>query len=508
MKNHLKLISWLFTMILLSGPLNAGQADLDLEKLMERVWTETIEASPLSASMFGETRYQDRVDDLSPEAFERRVASLDTALAELKDIDPDQLSEDNRVNYEVFDWMLRNERRTLDFDAHLFTFNTIGGWQTNFASLPARTTFFRETHYRDYLKRLVAFGTYADQNMALMKRGIEQGYTQPCEVLEGYENSISGYLPDGVEESAFYEPFDQMPDGIPAGVQSELRNKGKQVISDVVLPAYERYLAFYTDQYKPACRTEVGLSSVVRGRELYDHWVSYYTTMPTNADSVHALGLAEVKRIKEQMLDVIAETGFEGSFAEFLHFMRTDPQFYETDPEKYMAVAALIAKRVDGMLPQYFSYLPRLPYGLTPIPDAIAPKATTAFYQPGNADGTRAGQYYINLHDLPSRPLYELPALTVHEAVPGHHLQFAIQGEMNNLPRFRQQYYFHAYGEGWGLYTELLGVEMGIYRTPYDHFGRLTYEMWRAARLVVDTGMHAMGWTRQEAIDGAGLQTR
>ncbi len=498
---HLLNLSTPLPLLLLANIACASVADVALETLMESYWEDTLKASPLTATYLGHSDYNDLIDDLSPEAFAARTQTMDAALAELASIEIQQLSDDNRVNFEVFEWMLRNERRTRDFDAHLFTFTTLGGWHTQFASMVAMTPFFSADHYRAYVQRLSSFGTYTDQNISLMREGIEKGYTHPCAVLEGYAGTISGYLPDGIENSVFHGPLDRMPDTIPANIQARLRHQGRAAIAEVVLPAYQRFLDFYNDEYEPACRQNVGLSSVPNGEALYRHWVTFYTSLPTNPAAVHELGLSEVKRIKVQMLAIIEEVGFDGGFEAFLEMLRTDPQFYETDPEKYMAVAALIAKRADGKLPLFFSYLPKLPYGITPIPDAIAPKTTTAYYQPGSSDGSRAGQYFINLYDLASRPLYELPALTVHEAVPGHHLQFAIQGEMEGLPTFRRQYYFHAYGEGWGLYTELLGIEMGIYRTPYEHFGRLTYEMWRACRLVVDTGMHMQGWTRQQAID-------
>ena len=284
-------------------------------------------------------------------------------------------------------------------------------------------------------------------------------------------------------------------------MREELRGEALRVIEEVVNPAYQAFADFYAESYDPACRTAVGLSSLPGGREAYDHALRYYTSLDTDASTIHALGRREVDRIRGEMEAVMTEVEFEGDFAEFLAFLRSDPQFYASDEETYLHRVAWIGKTIEARLPQFFSRLPSNPYGISVIPEQIAPLTATAFYQPGAPDGTRAGQYFVNLHDLSSRPLYELPALGLHESVPGHHLQISIQGENQDLPNWRRFYYFHAFGEGWGLYAEFLGEEMGIYTTPYERFGRLSYDMWRAARLVVDTGMHAMGWTRQAAID-------
>ena len=299
----------------------------------------------------------------------------------------------------------------------------------------------------------------------------------------------------------FYKPFAAMPEVIDAGRAGQLQSAASAAIDDTVMPAYRRFLAFYNDEYLPACRENIALSSVPGGRAVYDHLLTFYTSLETDAETVHALGLAEMKRIRGEMDAIIEEVGFEGDFQAFLEFLRTDPQFYATDAQAYLNHAAWLAKKADGLLPRYFSTLPSMPYGISVIPDHMAPKTTTAFYQPGAIDGSRAGQYFLNTYKLESRPLYELPALSVHEAVPGHHLQLAFQAENESLPDWRRSYYFQAFGEGWGLYTEFLGEEMGMYETPYELFGRYIYEAWRAARLVVDTGMHAKGWSRQQAID-------
>ena len=487
--------------LLVAGVTHASPSDEALELLMEDFWEGQVRASPLAATLWGENRYRDRVDDLSPQALAAQVARLDRAIAALGEIDPRNLSPANREHYEAFEWMLAHERRNLDFGTRFFTITSLGGWHTRFADLIRATPYSSERDYRDLLARLAGFGPYARQNVDLLRMGMESGYTQPCVSLQGYGRSITGYLSDTPEASVFARPFAAMPDSLPAPVREELQSEALRVIDEVVNPAYQAFADFYAESYEPACRTSVGLSSLPGGREAYDHALRYYTSLDTDAPTIHALGRQEVARIRAEMEAVMDEVDFEGEFAEFLAFLRSDPQFYASDAETYLRHVAWIGKTIEARLPQFFSRLPSNPYGISVIPRQIAPMTATAFYQPGAADGTRAGQYFVNLYDLSSRPLYELPALGLHESVPGHHLQISLQGENEDLPDWRRFYYFHAFGEGWGLYAEFLGEEMGIYRTPYERFGRLIYDMWRAARLVVDTGMHAMGWTRQEAID-------
>lgn len=491
----------LAVVLVVAGITQASPSDEALELLMEDFWEAQVRASPLAATMWGENRYRDRVDDLSPEALAAQVARLDQAIAALGEIDPRDLTPANREHYEAFEWMLTHERRNLDFGTRFFTITSLGGWHTRFADLIRATPHSSEQDYRDLLARLTGFGLYARQNVDLLRMGMESGYTQPCASLEGYGKSITGYVSDTPEASVFAKPFAAMPDSLPAPIREELHAEALRVIDEVVNPAYRAFADFYAESYEPACRTSVGLSSLPGGREAYDHALRYYTSLDTDASAIHALGGREVDRIREEMEAIMEEVDFEGDFAEFLAFLRSDPRFYASDEATYLRHVAWIGKTIEARLPQFFSRLPSNPYGISVIPEQIAPMTATAFYQPGAADGTRAGQYFVNLYDLSSRPLYELPALGLHESVPGHHLQISLQGENEDLPDWRRFYYFHAYGEGWGLYSEFLGEEMGIYTTPYERFGRLIYDMWRAARLVVDTGMHAMGWTRQEAID-------
>ena len=397
--------------------------------------------------------------------------------------------------------MLRNERAILEHHSRYFSFNTVGGWQTYFPQIVLSLPYRSEQDYRDLLKRLGEFNRFAQQNIDLLREGIDAGYTQPCETLAGYEASISGYIAEDPQKSLFAIPFAAMPESIAAETRTELQAEAMAVIAGSINPGYAAYAKFFEQEYLPACREQVGLSSLPGGRAAYDQLLRYYISLDTDADTVHALGLSEVARIRKDMQAVIDEVEFDGDFADFLEFLRTDPQFYATDEQSYLNQVAWVAKSIDGKLPSFFARLPSNPYGIMPVPAQTAPKTATAYYQPGAPDGTRAGQYFVNTYKLDSRPLYELPALSLHEGVPGHHLQFTFQSENENTPEWLRFYYFQAYGEGWGLYSEWLGTEMGAYTTPYERFGRMSLEIWRAVRLVVDTGIHTKGWSRQQAVN-------
>lgn len=475
-------------------------AGLQLHRLMDAYWNDYIELRPMEANLNGDMRNLGKLQDVSEAGRQQSISLLDRYLKTLSSIPFASLDKDGKVNFRVFEWMLKHERRTLDFDWHYYTFTSYAGWHSSFASAMQQIRPNTASDYKAYVERLNAFPKYTDQHITLMRAAIQTGNTQPCESLVGYGEGISGYIKP-VDESSFYTAFKNFPKQLSSSDQKSLSLAARRAIKNSINPSYQKYTKFYQEEYLPACRKQVGISSVPDGAELYDHFVKYYTTVDTNAEAVHALGLSEVARIRGEMKKIISGVNFKGSFKEFLNFLRTDEQFYPKTKQDYLAAAAFIAKKVDGKLPEYFSFLPRNPYGIEEIPMQIAPKVTPAYYQGGAADGTRSGKYYINTYNLKSRPLYELPALTLHEAVPGHHLQISIQNEMTTLPDLRRFYYFHPFGEGWALYSEFLGEEMGIYTTDYERFGRLTYEMWRALRLVVDTGMHAKGWSRERAIN-------
>lgn len=495
-----RLFSAAVLFFLLAGQANAD-ANQELRQLMAEYWEDYLETNPLSANLFGDNRNRTKLNDVSLESFDRRRVFLDQLITQVDAIDPADLDAHNREQQEIFRWMLGKTRRTLDFNNHYFTFNTFSGWHTSFPSVVSALSYTSEQDYRDLLARYAAFPVFAEQNMALMRAGLETGYTQACGVLEGYVDTITGYIAEDVDSSVFFQPFTRMPEGIDAEVAEELKQLARQQITESINPGYAAYAEFFERDYAPGCRPAAGLSTVPDGRALYDHLLTYYTSLETDADTVHMLGLSEVKRIRADMQSILEELEFEGGLDEFRAFLKTDPQFYADTEEEYLAHVAWIAKGIDGKLPLYFARLPSIPYGIKPVPEQTAPKTATAYYQPAAVDGSRAGFYFANTYNLPERPLYELPALTLHEAVPGHHLQFSFQAQNTDMPDWRRSFYFHAFGEGWALYTELLGEEMGVYNTPYERFGRMIYEMWRAVRLVVDTGLHAKGWTRQQAID-------
>jgi uncharacterized protein (DUF885 family) len=334
-----------------------------------------------------------------------------------------------------------------------------------------------------------------------MRAGIEKGQVLPGIVLEGFKGAIDPHVVDDPTRSLLYEPFTKFPDSIEHAERNRLVEAGRAAISESVVAGYRRFVEFMEKEYVPAARGSIGASALPNGREFYRYRVRKFTTLDLTPEEVHQIGLDEVKRIRAEMEAVIAKTGFEGDFAAFVDHLRTDDEFYADSPEDLMQHVALILKRMDGELPRLFGKLPRTPYGLRPVPDYIAPRTTSAYYQQPTGDGRQAGFYYINTFNLKSRPLFEMEALSLHEAVPGHHLQLALQQEMGDLPEFRRFAGFTVFVEGWALYSERLGLEVGFYQDPYSDFGRLTFEMWRACRLVVDTGMHYLGWTRKQAID-------
>ncbi len=334
-----------------------------------------------------------------------------------------------------------------------------------------------------------------------MRLGLKTGFVPPRVTLEGVDKSLQAHIVEDARSSIFYKPLENFPKQVGEADQQRLKTGAEAVIRGSVIPAYRELLQFLETEYLPASRAGIAASDLPGGRAFYQDRIRYFTTLDLSPEDIHATGQSEVKRIRSEMKSVISRTGFGGDFLQFIEFLRSDPRFYVTTPAALLEKTALVLKRMDGELPGLFKTLPRLPYGIREIPSFSAPGQTAAYYQPGTGDGTVAGNYYVNTYDLASRPLYEIEALSLHEAVPGHHLQIALQQELTNLPNFRRFAGFTAFVEGWALYSERLGMEVGFYQDPYSDFGRLSYEMWRACRLVVDTGIHALGWTRQRAID-------
>jgi len=478
----------------------AGSAD-DLARLADEYWQWQLREFPESATWLGDNRYNDRFTDLSPTAIERRKADIRSFRDRAAAIDAAGLAGQDALSLELLNWELGIAVDGQKYPSEYLVIEQLDGPQLAVPQLmgvmPAKTV----KDYENYLARLAAIPGYFGQVQALLEAGIRKGWTQPAGPLRSVPTQIEEQLADAPEKSTLYAPFAKFPDGIAPAEQERLSAAAKKAIAEGVVPALRKLHDFVRDVYLPAGRKQIAATSVPDGKGYYELAIRRYTTTTLDAGKIHALGLSEVKRIRAEMEKVIADSGFKGSFAEFLKFLRTDPQFYYTKPGDLLIGYRDIAKRADEQLPKLFAELPRLPYGVQPFPDFEAPSQTTARYYPGAEDGSRAGLFMANLYKLDARPKYEMEALTLHEAVPGHHTQIARAQELGDLPAFRRNGNYTAYIEGWGLYAESLGSEMGFYADPYSRFGQLTYEMWRACRLVVDTGMHAKGWTRQQAID-------
>ena len=375
-----------------------------------------------------------------------------------------------------------------------------GGVQ-NLDSNTSRLRFATVKDYEDWIARLAGIDDVIGQAIALAEAGRRQGLVSPRVLMQRIPDQIEVQLVDDPEQSPFYAVFAKDNDAIADAEMARLRAQARDVIEDTVIPAYHDLYDYFVDRYLPNSRDSIGLSELPNGKEWYELRARQYTTTPMSPDEIHRIGLEEVARIRTEMQAIIDGLDFDGSFEDFLVFLRTDPQFYYDDPDELYEAYLATSKRIDPELVKLFGKLPRMPYGVKPIPDSIAPDTTTAYYTRPAADGSRAGIYWVNLYKPEVRPKYEIEVLSVHEAMPGHHLQIALQQELGDMPNFRRYMGFTAFVEGWGLYSESLGPDLGLYQDPYSKFGALTYEMWRAVRLVVDTGMHYRGWTRQQAID-------
>jgi uncharacterized protein (DUF885 family) len=456
---------------------------------------------PLFATSCGDHRF----NDLLPAAGEEHYVSWRAQLAEfrqrLQKIDSRTLPYADRLNCNIFTRMLDFEITGLDFHGYRLPLSKAGGFHIYFPDLYLSTPFGSVKDFENYLARLEALPRYFDESIDLLRLGLRTAYIPPRVILEGVEESLRVQIVADPVSSIFYKPFEGFPAVVAGADRKWLRAAAQVAIRESVVPAYQALLKFLETEYFPGSRAGIAASDLPEGRAFYQDRIRYFTTLELSPESIHATGQSEVKRIRAEMDSVIRKTGFEGSFRQFIEFLRSDSRFYVTTPQALLEKTALVLKRMDGELPRLFNTLPRLPYGIREIPAFSAPGQTAAYYQPGTGDGSVAGNYYVNTYDLGSRPLYEIEALSLHEAVPGHHLQIALQQELGELPNFRRFAGFTSFVEGWALYSERLGMEVGFYQDPYSDFGRLSYEMWRACRLVVDTGMHALGWTRQQAID-------
>lgn len=488
-----------FSMVLIGLSVHANPGE-DFRILLDEHWEWQMLENPVRASRMGDRRWNDRWNDNSLEAIERRHGEQQKFLRRLRLIDSTQLTETDQLNYELFRRSLENSVDAYQFRNYLMPMSQRGGVQS-LESTAETLRLSNAQDYEDWLARMSQIDTAIEQTMERLEEGRKTGYMPPKVLMERIPAQISSQLVEDPQQSPFFKAFATMPNAISDADRERLQQAAKDVIDEIVVPAYREFSNYFNDIYLPASRDSIGASSLPNGEAFYEYRTRFYTTTQMTPDEIHRVGLNEVKRIRDEMQLVIDELQFEGSFQDFLHFLRTDPQFYYETPEELFEGYLAISKRIDPEVVKVFGKLPRMPYGLRPIPDNIAPDTTTAYYNGPATDGSRPGYYYVNLYRPEVRPKYEMEVLTIHEAVPGHHLQIALQMELEAMPNFRKYSGFTAFTEGWGLYSESLGYEMGFYQDPYSQFGALTYDMWRAVRLVVDTGMHYKGWTRQQAID-------
>jgi prolyl oligopeptidase len=490
-----------FTILwLLTGGVALADATEDFNALLEEHWQWTLQSSPMMASMMGDRRYNREWTDSSFGAIEARHKQTREFLSRVYAIDRSALSEEDQLNYELFRRQLQDNVDEYQFNGYLMPFSQRGGVQS-LDNLTNQLRLVSVEDYDDWIARLSKIDKVVDQTIALAEKGRKSGYTAPQILMQRLPDQIAVQVVEFAADSPFFKPFASLPESIASADRERLRAEATEVIEQTVLPAYRKLDRYFNETYLPAARASIGLSALPNGSAWYEFRARSYTTTRLSPDDIHRIGLDEVKRIRGEMMAIIEEVGFDGDFREFLEHLRTDPQFYFDNPDDLYQEYLATSKRIDPELVKLFGKLPRMPYGVKPIPDAIAPDTTTAYYSRPAGDGSRAGIYWVNLYKPEVRPKYEIEVLSVHEAMPGHHLQIALQQELGDLPMFRRFMGFTAFVEGWGLYSERLGYDLGLYQDPYSRFGQLTYDMWRAVRLVVDTGMHYKGWTRQQAID-------
>ena len=433
--------------------------------------------------------------------YKAEAAYAETQMQYFNCITMDELSETEQISAKLLKFVLQDKIDYYKFERFLNPLLSDSGFHSslNYQIRP----FYSYWGVKEYLKKLNSLPEFVNQHFKNLREGLDKGVSQPKVIFKGYESTYNDYIVNDFKKSAFYQPFNNLPSGISEAQKDSVLKAAKIVIENTVVPEFKRIKTFFETEYLPKTRTSLGVSETPNGAAYYQNRINFYTTSTQyTADDIHNIGLKEVARIKAEMQKIINSLNFKGSFADFLKFLRTDAQFYAKTPKELLMIARDMAKRADAQLPKFFKTLPRKPYGVAPVPEAIAPKYTGGRYIGTSKESTEPGYYWVNTYDLPSRTLYTLPSLTVHEAVPGHHLQGSLNNELgDSIPQFRKNLYLSAYGEGWGLYSEFLADEMNMYTTPYEQFGKFTYEMWRACRLVVDTGIHAKGWTREQVVN-------
>ena len=463
-------------------------------------WQLTLANSPTFASYLGDKRYNNRWNDMSIAAIKNRNTSRVEALSRFKQINRAELSDKDKLNYDLFQKELESAIDNFNTRLYLLPINQRGGIQTA-DELAEFIQFQTVKDYEDWIARLNAFPLLMEQTLALIKEGKANGMIWSKQVLTRVPAQIDKQIVATAEQSSFYAPFKTMSKDVSEAEQARLRNAAKQAINDKIIPSYKKLKTYFETEYLPSAYPEAGIWQMKNGDKIYEFLARDYTTTAMTPQQIHEKGLSEVKRIRAEMEKIKTQVGFKGTLQEFFNYLRTDEKFFYKTSDELLNAYRAIAKRIDPELVKVFRTFPRMPYGVIPIPDKIAPDTTTAYYNSPAADGSRPGYYYVNLYRPEVRPKWEMMALSLHESVPGHHFQLALQQELGELPNFRKFGGYTAFIEGWGLYAESLGEDMGLYNDPYDKFGQLTYEMWRAVRLVVDTGMHYFKWDRQKAID-------
>jgi uncharacterized protein (DUF885 family) len=471
------------------------------KEIVDMTYDYTMLSHPEYATYLGDPRGQDRWTDNSEAITRQREQDGKILLAALANINRDALSATEQVNYDLLYDIQERDIEGQQFPNEYMPLNQMGGVQQDIAQMMAIMQPKNAEDYSNMISRLEKTPEVVDQTIAWMRKGMEAGVTPPAITLRDVPQQIRNQLVDEADKSPLLGAFQKFPANVDSLQQESLKKQASAAFSEKIAPAFEKLLVFVENEYIPAARKSIAMRELPNGEAWYAYNVKQRTTTDLTPEQIHEIGLSEVKRIRGEMKDIIKSTDFEGSFEDFLVFLRTDPQFYHTTKEGLLREYRDIAKRADPELMKLFGKLPRTPYGVIPVPSYAEKSQTTAYYQGGSVKAGRPGNFFANTYALDTRPRWEMEALTLHEAVPGHHLQLALQDELEDVPWFRRAGGYTAFIEGWGLYSESLGVEMGFYQDPYSKFGQLTYEMWRAIRLVVDTGMHHLGWSRQQAID-------
>ena len=469
-------------------------ASYTLQSLLDEIWAYEMSVSPYLAKSRGQKTLR-ALEDISESGLAEQAAQYKAFMSMLNEINSEELSHSENISLLMQKYRLQNYIDSYTFKEYLVPITAEYGFHSAIGNSASNTKIKTDEQLNSYMMLLSEIPDYFAQQIAYMKEGMRVGQVQPKAVLKGFEESVSAFIAETPEDSLFFSPFVNMPDSL----KTDRDMSEAKAEIEKVNQAYVDFYNFLSDEYIPEAKRDISVKTWPNGEAFYQNRIKHFTTTDLTAKEIHEIGLAEVARIRAEMQEIVDALEFDGDINEFIEFLRTDPRFYAQTPEDLIITASYIAKQMDAQLPKLFKKLPRTPYGVEAVPDSIAPKYTTGRYISPSSDD-RPGYYWVNTYALDKRPLYALPALTLHEAVPGHHLQISLAAEMDELPDVRRSTYISAFGEGWGLYSEYLGLEVGIYEDPYDNFGRLSYEMWRACRLVVDTGMHMFGWSRDKAL--------